>query len=1464
MCKRLSYLTSFVLALVAVPLVTNAQVENLVLNPSFEEDEAILDDPDWAQWCTWNPAEGAGSNVTIVDTEFVDGARSLMIEPRGGTDWFFMLLQDGISLEVGQNYTTSFWAKAAAPRPINAMMKASDNSVDWGWTQFQLTTDWAEYSFSAAAANASAKLEFHCAATNDTIWLDLISVYEPPLLLNGSFEEDELILDDPDELAWWTWNPAEGAGSNASIVDTEFVDGARSLMIEPLGGTDWYFIVINSPLALEVGTAYTTTFWAKAAAPRPLGAAMKATDNSVTWGGTQFDLTTDWAEYSFSAPAENATAKLEFHCAATDDTIWLDLVSVLEVEEAEPGPILANGSFEEDEAILDDPDWAAWATWNPTEGAGSNATIVDTEALDGARSLMIEPVGTEDWHFVVLNSPLALEVGTTYVTSFWAKAAAPRPLSVAMKATDNSVTWGWTQFDLTTDWVEYSLSAPAENATAKLEFQCAATNDTIWLDLVSVDEEAVLSPSVLLNGSFEEDEVIQDEPEPWVAWATWNDAGGSGTVTFDQTEVIHGDWSLRIEPQGGTDWFFIVLQADIPLEVGREYTTSFWAKAAVPRPFGVGLKAMDNSITWSGATFALTTDWAEYSVSAVAMNELAKMEFYCAAADDTIWLDNVALRAEGAGPAGPVNLALNGSFEEDEPILDDDTWEAWATWYPAEGAGSNAMIVDTDSIDGARSLQVEPKGTGLVVANISFPLNLGSNATATFWAKAQSPRPLSANFKAEDNSVSWGDRDFQLTTEWAEYTMTSGAQSDAGKLEFGCGASEVRFWLDLVTVTVEEEPAPLVANGSFEDDFAAWWTWGWEAGLASTYEIDPATSIDGTKSLRVNPTGGGENWYFMVINSPIPLEVNTIYTASFWAKAEEPRSISAKLKAEDNSIDWGETQFQLTTKWTECSFTAEALNASAKFEIHCGNAITVWLDFVNIYEGEYDPGIAPAGSVDARGPNPADGAIDVSRDVTLSWQSGNSAVTHEVYFGTNFDDVSNANIADATGIYRGSQDLDATSYIPIESPLEWGQTYYWRIDEVNEADPNSPWKGDAWSLTVINHVVVDDFESYNDIVPEEEGSNLVYSTWIDGYENPLVNGATIGYVEAYQPSMETAIVHGGGQSVPLIYDNSTAGLSEVTRTLNADWTQDGVLTLTLFYKGNLTNDDEPMYVALNGTVITNDNPKAARAGGWTQWDILLQDFADLGVNLANINTITIGFGNKANPVPGGSGYVFIDDIRLYRSLPVEQEPEAEPVDPGAANLVASYSFENSVQDGSGNGLNGAIMGNPFFVEGIAGMALTFDGVNDYVNLGNSAAFDITEQITLSAWVNTNDTANGQHNPYVGKGDHAYAIKHASSNSIEFFIYNAGWRVAQVSVDSSFNGEWHHVAGTYDGSELKTYVDGILGATVAHVGLIDVQIHNLTIGNNSEESGRFYDGAIDEVNIYNRALSKGEIRFLVGN
>ncbi len=98
-----------------------------------------------------------------------------------------------------------------------------------------------------------------------------------------------------------------------------------------------------------------------------------------------------------------------------------------------------------------------------------------------------------------------------------------------------------------------------------------------------------------------------------------------------------------------------------------------------------------------------------------------------------------------------------------------------------------------------------------------------------------------------------------------------------------------------------------------------------------------------------------------------------------------------------------------------------------------------------------------------------------------------------------------------------------------------------------------------------------------------------------------------------------------------------------------DWVRDSVVTLTLFYYGVETNAAESMYVALNGNaVVTNDDRNAALVTEWTQWDIPLQEFADQGVNLANVSSISIGFGDKANPTAGGQGHVFFDDVRLYR------------------------------------------------------------------------------------------------------------------------------------------------------------------------------------------------------------------------
>ncbi len=292
------------------------------------------------------------------------------------------------------------------------------------------------------------------------------------------------------------------------------------------------------------------------------------------------------------------------------------------------------------------------------------------------------------------------------------------------------------------------------------------------------------------------------------------------------------------------------------------------------------------------------------------------------------------------------------------------------------------------------------------------------------------------------------------------------------------------------------------------------------------------------------------------------------------------------------------------------------------------------------------PQAALSPPIKASNPKPSNGAVDVKQTQILSWSPGENAASHELYFGTDEEAVKNADIGSPE--YIGARDLGSESYDP--GMLEWYTTYYWRVDEVNNANTDSPWPGNLWSFTTANFLVVDDFESYNDLNPDDPESNRIFNVWIDGYDDPT-NGSIVGHENP--PFAEQTIVHSGRQSMPFFYDNSV-GYSEATLTLTypRDWTEKGVTTLTIWFIGDAANAAETLYVALNGNaIVTNDNPDAAQAGTWTEWTIDLQAFADLGVNLTNVDTISIGLGNRNNPLAGGSGMMYFDDIRLYPPPP---------------------------------------------------------------------------------------------------------------------------------------------------------------------------------------------------------------------
>jgi hypothetical protein len=278
----------------------------------------------------------------------------------------------------------------------------------------------------------------------------------------------------------------------------------------------------------------------------------------------------------------------------------------------------------------------------------------------------------------------------------------------------------------------------------------------------------------------------------------------------------------------------------------------------------------------------------------------------------------------------------------------------------------------------------------------------------------------------------------------------------------------------------------------------------------------------------------------------------------------------------------------------------------------------------------------------ADAPNPPVGAADARQTAVLSWSPGAAAAAHDVYFGVDSNGVAQATPAVAD-LYRGRQALDQTTYDP--GPLEWGKVYYWRIDEVNEANPGSPWKGRVWTFTTADFLVVDDMESYTD----DEGRRI-YETWIDGY--PDRNGSTVGNLIA--PFAEQTIVHGGRQALPMDYENAKPPFySEAVRQFAEaqDWTVHGVSTLVLFVRGAATNIAAPLYIAVEdgagkSAVATHPDATVVTKAVWTEWKVPLSSFS--GVNPAKIKKLSIGVGNRTDPKASVFGRLYLDDIRVVK------------------------------------------------------------------------------------------------------------------------------------------------------------------------------------------------------------------------
>ncbi len=466
--------------------------------------------------------------------------------------------------------------------------------------------------------------------------------------------------------------------------------------------------------------------------------------------------------------------------------------------------------------------------------------------------------------------------------------------------------------------------------------------------------------------------------------------------------------------------------------------------------------------------------------------------------------------------------------------------------------------------------------------------------------------------------------------------------------------------------------------------------------------------------------------------------------------------------------------------------------------------------------------------VRARAPEPTDGAAEVSVDSDLTWRGGREAVTHNVYWGTDPEALTLL-----AGVAEPGYDLDL---------LNLDTTYYWRIDEVNEAEAVGLWAGDAWSFTTQEFLVVDDFEDYTSNMEDAE---TIFQSWLDGLESTtLYGGSQVGYMDP--PYVERSIVHSGSQSMPLYYDNMSATFSETTLSLSGDWTTSGIKSLSLWFHGAAGNTGQ-LYVKINGAKVLYDgDTDDIAAKGWLPWNI---DLSTVGVDVSKVKTLTIGIEGA-----GSSGLVHIDDIRLYARTP----EYSTPVEPDAVNLVACYALDGNAKDSSGHGHDGQANGDPTYEEGVVGQALRTDGVNDFIDLGKPSDWPTgTSPRSLSVWLLTSSIATGYRAPVAyGTAGGGQALCIAQDGTT---LYGSGYG-SDLSVSDFWEVDvWYHVCLTYDGTTARLYANGIELASGERAWNLVLSVAR--IGQQINDSFEFWVGKIDEVRLYNCVLTAEEIAWL---
>jgi regulation of enolase protein 1 (concanavalin A-like superfamily) len=699
------------------------------------------------------------------------------------------------------------------------------------------------------------------------------------------------------------------------------------------------------------------------------------------------------------------------------------------------------------------------------------------------------------------------------------------------------------------------------------------------IGFASAPSEAQPLQNQIVNGNFETGAVA-----PW---------GSFGTVTMEVVTScvgatvpegpIEGRYCLHVTvPTAGANYWDIGLSPrGMVFQKGKKYTLSAYLKCK-KGTLQLDFKPQIGGDPWTGygqKTVTMTDKWAEYTTTTPVFTEDVtppNIAFHTGFAAAEFWVDDVKWYE---GDYVPTAVKTSGTAWDLNPKdgASDVPRDASLSWTPGPFAKTHdvyfgASFEDVNKADAAKAASKGQTGTTFKPAGL---LDYGKTY---YWRVDEVNAPPSTTvFKGNIWKFTVEPYAYPITSVTATASSSDKASTTPANTVNGSGlANDLHSTSgDAMWVSSMTGPQPTWIRYQFDKVYKLYELWVWNHNS----EYEPVLGY-GFKDVTVEHSTDGTNWTLL---KDVQFAQGTAlpgYAHNTTLKLDGVMARYVRLTAKSNWSMVGLKQFGLS----EVRFF-------------------------------YVP-------VEARAPQPANNADNVSVSATVDWRPGREATSHKVTLGTD-----KAAVANGTATAKTVTDHGLTP-----DALDFGTTYYWKVDEVNAVT----YPGSVWSFTTQQFAVVDDFETYTDT----EGSRI-YEAWIDGWTNST--GSVVGYLQA--PFAETAILHGGKQAMPLEYNNiKTPYYSETQRTFDTpqDWTISSANTLALWYRGyplgfadkggnaftvsstgsDIWNNSDQFRLAYkqlsgNGS-ITAKVDSLTRSDAWSKAGVMIRESLDAGSKYAMV------------------------------------------------------------------------------------------------------------------------------------------------------------------------------------------------------------------------------------------------------